>query len=293
MDAQKGIPHKITPQKASPQRAASYRTTPPNIAVQRLSAPTNTPLNAAALPVWRIPPAELALSRADVHVWRAPFFQLFPLLEEFDEFISEDERARARRYRSEESRNQYIASRGLLRHLIGCYLDEDPADLQFFYNPYGKPALIHSYDGERLTFNLSHSYGMVIYAFSRAREIGIDIEQVRPEAASENVARRFFSSREIRMLRELPDHAKPIGFFNCWTRKEAYIKGKGEGLKIPLNQFDVSLIPGEPARLIESRVAPQDTHKWQLRGLNVGTRYAAALAVEGNDWELNCWRWQH
>ena len=241
---------------------------------------------------WKIPPPSLELSSKDVHVWRASFHQLMPLLQYFKALLSTDEQMKAGRYRFEDNREEYIIARGLLRHLLGSYCTKDPRNLQFHYNPYGKPALSSEAGPHRLTFNVSHAHGFVLYVFTRGREVGIDLERIRPEAAHDGVAERFFSSREVSTLRALPRHAQPIGFFNCWTRKEAYIKARGEGLTIPLNQFDVSLVPGEPAALLESRVDPADTNRWTLRSLDMGTQYIAALAVEGQDWDLKCWDWR-
>lgn len=245
-----------------------------------------------SVPTWTVPPTSLTLFNQQVHVWRASFHQLDALYESLEEVISVDEKAKARRYRFENNRREYITARGFLRFLLGSYAKQNPQDLKFLYNPFGKPSLYTSPQSQRITFNLSHAHGFVVYAFSINREVGIDIERIRPEAAHDGVAERFFSQEEVRTLRTLPSHAQPQGFFNCWTRKEAYIKARGEGLSIPLNQFDVSLIPGQPARLIESRVDPEDTNKWSLCALPMGTQYAAALAVEGSDWELKCWDWR-
>ena len=242
--------------------------------------------------MWCVPPPTLSLSEGDVHVWRASFHQLDALLESFEDVISVDERAKARRYRFDDHRKEYISARGFLRFLLGAYTHQDPKDLKFLYNPFGKPALYPSSERPQVTFNLSHTHGFVLYAFSINRELGIDLEKIRPEAAHDGVAERFFSTQEVQVLRNLPVYAQPQGFFNCWTRKEAYIKARGEGLNIPLNQFDVSLIPGKPAELLASRVDPEDTNKWFLHALPMGTQYAAALAVEGSDWELKCWDWR-
>ncbi|MEM8487946.1 MAG: 4'-phosphopantetheinyl transferase superfamily protein [Bacteroidota bacterium] len=244
------------------------------------------------LPGWNTPPPSLSLTAGDVHVWRASFHELMPLLPHFKSLISVDEQMKAGRYRFEDNRDEYIIARGLLRHLLGSYLEQAPQSLQFFYNPYGKPALNLGTGENRLTFNLSHAHGYILYVFTRDREVGIDLERIRPEAAHDGVAERFFSKREVNTLRALPRHAQPIGFFNCWTRKEAYIKARGEGLSIPLNQFDVSLVPGEPAALLESRVDPADTNRWTLQSIDMGTRYIAALAVEGQGWNLTCWDWR-
>ena len=245
-----------------------------------------------SVPTWCIPPRSLSLTEREVHVWRASFHQLDALYESLEEVISVDERSKARRYRFENNRREYITARGFLRFLLGSYAGKNPKDLKFLYNPFGKPALYDPQSNYRITFNLSHAHGFVIYAFSINREVGIDIERIRPEAAHDGVAERFFSHHEVETLRSLPIHAQAQGFFNCWTRKEAYIKARGEGLTIPLNQFDVSLIPGKPAELLTSRIDPEDTNKWMLCALPMGTQYAAALAVEGSDWDLKCWDWR-
>lgn len=245
-----------------------------------------------SVPAWRVPPRALSLSENEVHVWRASFHQLYALFESFEEVISVDEQAKARRYRFEDNRKEYITARGFLRFLLGAYAGQNPQDLKFLYNPFGKPSLYNTTNQVQVKFNLSHAHGFVVYAFSINRELGIDIERIRPEAAHDGVAERFFSPAEVEVLRSLPHYAQPQAFFNCWTRKEAYIKARGEGLTIPLNQFDVSMIPGEPAELLESRVSPGETEKWTLRALPMGTQYAAALAVEGRDWELKCWDWR-
>ena len=144
---------------------------------------------------------------------------------------------------------------------------------------------------EGLCFNLSHSHGIALYAITCGREIGIDIEYFRPDVEVEKLAERFFSPREAAVLRALPEHLRKEGFFNCWTRKEAYIKAEGKGMSIPLSAFDVSLTPGEPAALLRTESHPQETSRWSLQALSPEPGYTAALAVKGHDWELKCWQW--
>ena len=245
-----------------------------------------------AVSSWNAPPDSITLLSDEIHVWRASFHQLAPYQSRFHPLLSEDEKGKARRYKFEDNRSEYILGRGFLRHLLGKYLDQDPASLHFVYSPYGKPSLLGEAGPQRLVFNVSHSHGIILLAFSRGRELGIDLERIRPESTHDGVAERFFSRQEVSTLRSLPEHAQPLGFFNCWTRKEAYIKARGEGLSLPLNQFDVSLVPGEPAALLESRVDPADINKWTLHALHMGTQYAAAVAVEGHEWRLKCWDWK-
>jgi 4'-phosphopantetheinyl transferase len=132
---------------------------------------------------------------------------------------------------------------------------------------------------------------LALYALTRGRALGVDVEYVRDDLAGQEIAERFFSRQEVRALSALPADARTRAFFNCWTRKEAYIKARGEGLSLPLDQFDVSLTPGEPAALLGTRPDPQEAARWLLRELAPARGYVAALAVEGRGWRLRQWRW--
>jgi 4'-phosphopantetheinyl transferase len=132
---------------------------------------------------------------------------------------------------------------------------------------------------------------LALYGFTRGREIGLDLEFRREDFASEQIAEHFFSAREVEMLRALPLQLKTEGFFNCWTRKEAYIKAVGLGLSLPLDQFDVSLAPQEPVALLRTGDDEREAARWSLKALTPAEGYSAALAVEGHDWHLKCWGW--
>ena len=240
---------------------------------------------------WDSPPKALVLPNNAVHVWRASLDVSASELRAFEDTLTADERARAKRFYFRKHRAHFIAGRGLLRNILSRYLDRESNQLRFCYNAYGKPALTEETGAEGLCFNLSHSHEMALYAVTRGREIGVDIEYFRPDVEAEKLAERFFSPREAAVLRALPEHLRKEGFFNCWTRKEAYIKAEGQGMSIPLSTFDVSLTPGEPAALLHTQNQPQETSRWSLQALKPTPSYAAALAVKGHDWELKCWQW--
>ena len=242
-------------------------------------------------PSWNSSPKTVTLPSNAVHVWRASLAVSASYLRTLEGTLTADECARAERFYFQEHRERFIAGRGLLRNILSRDLDREPAQLRFCYNSYGKPALIAETGTEGLRFNLSHSHDMALYAVTRDREIGVDIERFRPDVEAEKLAERFFSPGEAAALRALPEHLRKEGFFNCWTRKEAYIKAEGEGMSIPLRAFDVSLTPGEPAALLRSQNDPQETSRWSLHALDAKPGYAAALAVKGHDWELKCWQW--
>ncbi len=240
---------------------------------------------------WNSPPQTLILPSNAVHVWRASLHVSASDLRTLEGTLTADECKRAERFYFQKHREHFIAGRGVLRNILSRYLGREPDQLRFCYNSYGKPTLTEEIGAEGLCFNLSHSHGIALYAVTRHREIGIDIERFRPNVAVERLAERFFSPREAAALCALPEHLRKEGFFNCWTRKEAYIKAEGKGLSIPLNAFDVSLTPGEPAELLRAESHPQETSRWSLQVLNPEPGYAAALAVKGHDWELKCWQW--
>ncbi|HEX8891390.1 MAG TPA: 4'-phosphopantetheinyl transferase superfamily protein [Pyrinomonadaceae bacterium] len=231
----------------------------------------------------------LILDEETVHVWHARLDQFADQATRMWHLLSADEREWAERFHFPQDREHFITARALLRILLGRYLDVPPQQLSFSYSPYGKPALAGEGERDSLRFNVSHSDGVALYAVTRGREIGVDVERVRHDVVGESIAEHFFSAREVASLRALPTGLQPQAFFNCWTRKEAFIKAKGDGLSFPLDQFDVSLVPQEPPALLSIRNDPRKASRWALQSLPVGEGYIAALAVEGHGWQLECW----
>ncbi len=209
----------------------------------------------------------------------------------FQELLSQDERDRAGRFIFERDRIQYIVRRGILRILLGNYLGIEPGLVRINYGKNDKPALADTYDSQEMHFNLSHSEGMAIYAFTGNREIGIDIEQIRNIPDMEQIFERFFSPRENEVFSILSESKRKEAFFNCWTRKEAFIKATGDGLSRPLDGFDVSLVPGEPARLLEIEGNSEEVSRWSMQDLKGASGFAAALAVKGPCGNIHSWQW--
>jgi 4'-phosphopantetheinyl transferase len=242
-------------------------------------------------PLWLPPPAHLTVSSNKVHVWRTSLDLPASCVQSLQHTLAADELSRAEQLYFPKDRKHFMVARGLLRAILSRYLDMEPGQLRFCHSPYGKPALATTPGQDTLSFNMSHSHGLALYAITRGREIGIDLERIRGDLNCEQIAARFFSPRENAVLRALPAELKPEAFFNCWTRKEAYIKARGEGLSLPLDQFDVSLAPGEPTMLLNTRGDPQETARWSLQALTPGPGYVAALAVEGHGWRFKYWQW--
>ncbi len=212
-------------------------------------------------------------------------------ISQYYSLLAANERKRAERFHFEKDRNRFIVRRGILRILLGCYLGVEPSRLLFSYGKNDKPVLADIYDSTEMHFNLSHSEGLAIYAFTGDREIGIDIEQIRDIPDMEQIFERFFSPRENEVFHILPESRRKEAFFNCWTRKEAFIKATGDGLSMPLDKFDVSLVPGEPARLLRIEGDTEEAQRWSMQDLKDASGFAAALAVKGPCGNIRSWQW--
>jgi len=239
---------------------------------------------------WLPPPESFALDDDEVHVWCVPLEIPASNAQYLQQTLPVEEMERAQRFVFEEDRSGFIVARGLLRVIIARYLALDPRRLRFCYNSYGKPGLLRESEQDSLFFNMSHAKGLALYALSRNREVGIDIERIRADRTGEEIAKTVFSPRELEVFRKIPAEMKRRAFLNCWTRKEAYVKATGRGLSIPLDQLEVALAPGEPAALLRTPWDPEETNRWQLRDLAPADGFAAALAVEGQGWRLKCFR---
>jgi 4'-phosphopantetheinyl transferase len=233
---------------------------------------------------WLARPRELTLEDGEVHIWRVPLRLDTGVLDRVRLSLSADEGSRANRFVFAADRDSFVAARGILRELLGSYVGTAPAELKFDYGLQGKPALGPSHPP--IQFNLSHSHGLAVYAFARERQLGIDLELIRPEFAGDEIAERYFSSAELEELRALPSEARAEGFFLCWTRKEAYVKARGEGLQIPLASFDVSLTPGK-----QEELRSEDALRWEIHSFEPGAQYVGAVVAEGRGLHLRYWDW--
>ena len=241
---------------------------------------------------WAIPLHHPKLGNDEVHVWRAELEIPEEYIQALRQTLAEDERKRAVRFRFEKDQRHFTAARGILRTLLGRYLHMQPSSLQFGYNRYGKPCLANGEAGNTLRFNLSHSHGMALFAFTHGREVGVDLEYMLKDRAEMSIARRFFSPHEVEALSTLPAEQQTRAFFACWTRKEAYVKARGLGLSLDLNLFDVSLRPNEPAALLNICEPGQRLEDWLLHDLAPADEYAGALAVMGAPARVTCWEWR-
>jgi phosphopantetheinyl transferase len=155
-----------------------------------------------------------------------------------------------------------------------------PESIELVYGERGKPALARCFADSGLRFNVSHCNDVAVYAFSSGREIGIDVEAVRLMRDADDIAARFFSPREYEAYLALDPRDRPLGFFNCWTRKEAFIKALGDGLYHPLDRFDVSLAPEAPARILRVESTAGDRCGWCMESFSPVPGFVAAIVTE-------------
>jgi 4'-phosphopantetheinyl transferase len=222
----------------------------------------------------------LRICPGEIHVWPISLAVSDEVHAECCALLTEEELARARQFLHTEHQKRFVAGRGRLRQILSRYLASSPAEVCFWYTSYGKPFLADEAE-HLLRFNLSHSADQALLAVTREWSIGVDLERIRPDFATDEIAQRFFSQQECTELRQLPADQRAEAFFRCWTRKEAFIKAIGEGLSYPLDGFAVSLAPGEAAQLRWVRREPEAPKRWHLRELPAPPGFLAALAVEG------------
>ncbi len=217
-----------------------------------------------------------------VHVWSAGLdvddTQVAPLAA----LLDAEESTRARRFHFERDRRRFTVARGVLRTLLGRYLEVAPGPgLTFAYGERGKPSVAVPALGpeERVCFNVSHSDGRALLAFARGMEVGIDLEAgARLGDDWPLLARRIFSDREQAELAAVPTERRRAAFLNGWTRKEAYLKAAGLGIVDGLASIEVTLDPAGPPALL----SVPNAHVWTLYDLRTDERFAAALVVAGD-----------
>jgi 4'-phosphopantetheinyl transferase len=233
----------------------------------------------------------LNIAEDEVHVWVAALDLPEARADAYRWLLSDDEQQRAERFRFRKDRQQYVVTRGILRSMLGRYLQIDPARLHFQYSTYGKPQLTRDCGGGKISFNLSHSKDLALFAIARGRNVGVDVEHLRSDLPIQELAERFFSPRETEMLNSLPDELRFQAFYTCWTRKESYLKARGEGLMIPSKDFDVSLAPSKSARLQRTLWDPKEASRWMLYNLEPHPDYVATLTVRGQGARVKCRHW--
>jgi 4'-phosphopantetheinyl transferase len=220
---------------------------------------------------WRSPPPRLTVDRGEVHLWRWRLDRALPAITG----LSSDEQLRADRFRFDRDRQSFIAARSGMRRILGRYLDQDAAAIEFAYGAHGKPFLAHG----TIAFNLSHSGDWALLAVAVDRAVGVDIERIKPVAELEKLTARFFAPGEHQRIMVLDQADRLNAFFRTWTCKEAYLKATGDGLG-QLKSLEVVVQPQLPARLLRPI-------GWDLLELVPAIGYVGAIAAPGSDWRVS------
>ena len=238
----------------------------------------------------RAVPSEL-ISSNEVHVWRLLLNEHNSHVENIKEFLSADELERAGKFHFEKDQHRFLMARGVLRIILANYLGKRPDELRFDYNSFGKPALADNNGWDSISFNLSHSGEIVLYAVSCNRKIGIDVERIQDSIDVRQIANRFFSIAEISSLDRVHKEKMSGVFFQYWTRKEALFKAVGDGISFPMEHLDVSLINGNFLSPIILPGENGEKYCWHVQDLFPGDGYTAAIATEGGDLDISCWHY--
>jgi 4'-phosphopantetheinyl transferase len=235
-------------------------------------------------------PKPVAIPSHEIQVWSASLDRPLCLIHEFEGTLSDDERQRANRFRFDIHKRRFVVGRGLLRAILADYLEIRPCEVRFAYGLHGKPMLHQNEFENSVHFNVSHSGSHALYAISRDCEVGVDLEYVRPLTDVEQIAEHFFSSTEFSAFQTVPAFQRLTAFYNCWTRKEAFIKAIGNGLTQPLDSFVVSFNPGQSASLLSIEGDKRKARDWTIDELIIENQYIAALAYRGQGHKLTCFR---
>jgi 4'-phosphopantetheinyl transferase len=226
----------------------------------------------------------------EVHVWHVDLVAWDQEADSLLELLSAEEQERAARFKFPAPRNQYVISRAVLRRVLGRYLKIEAREVRFRTTTNGKPELAADSD---LRFNLSHTQGATVFAITRKLRVGVDLERMRKDTNAMELAERFFSPPEVQWLRSQPASEVIASFFSCWTAKEAYIKAQGEGLSMPLNNFGV--LPGRAGASSKLQLEvyddPEESKRWSMWRLDIGSDLRAALAVDGESCRVRVGKW--
>lgn len=231
------------------------------------------------------------LGQAEIQVWRINLAQDTAGEDRLKACLSAEERERTGRFHFAHDRRRFVIRRAALRHLLAAHLSVSPDAVRFLPGSHGKPGLLGQAGPAGLRFSCSHSADLGLVAMARGRELGVDLEQHRPLADAGDLTNAFFSPCEIAELKGVPPELKARSFFDCWSRKEAFVKAIGLGLSFPLHRFAVSLAPDQPAALLRVEDDPGAVNRWKMLSLDITADYSAALVFEGRDANLKCFEW--
>ena len=248
-------------------------------------------MNASESPEWNVPERLMPPGQMEIHIWRIKLDLPPEEVARLEKQLSTEECERCRRFRFATDQRRFIIRRAALRRLLAAGLKIVPEAVQFKPGAHGKPVVCEETDACDLQFNCSHSGDWALIAIARGIELGVDLEQHKDLPDAGDLATRFFSASEIRELAGLPPSQKTVGFFNCWTRKEAFVKAIGLGLSFPLGCFSVSLATDKPATIVSVPAECGAINQWSMTHLGVCPDYSAAIVFAGENPRMKFFEW--
>ena len=238
---------------------------------------------------WDKPPVDLTLDGVYIDVWRSRMDLPESEIRKFHETLSQQEQERAEKFTFPDKFEEYVVTRGLLRTALSHVLEQSPDAFSFEYTTEKKPYLAKKFDGQCVSFNVSHSNGQSLVAISLDRNIGIDIEKIRNDVEHEKLAKRFFSLAEYEALKQYEGDTAQA-FFAAWTRKEAFVKAVGKGIAFGLNEFDVNIDPNEAPQMLTTRWNPDEVSKWYMSSIPTEADYIATVVADAGEFQLRLWQ---
>ena len=240
--------------------------------------------------LWQPAPPRLALSPHHTDIWLTSTRLAQRQVQAYQRLLTQNELARAQKFKSAEKREEYIVTRGLLRQVLAQVAGLSLAGIDFHPGAHGKPLLERARFGESVAFNVSHTQGLALVALAAHGRLGVDLERVRTEVAWPRLAQRYFSAAECRALRSHTGETARRAFFSCWTRKEAFVKALGAGVSYGLREFDVSVGPDEERVALSLRDQHEDAAGWLLKNIPAPAGYVAAVAIDRPATQFRFWR---
>src|SRR5262245_28040435 len=228
----------------------------------------------------------LSLGPADIHVWLAFYDDAAGerLHGDYRDLLDATERAREPRFHFARDRRRYLTTRALVRTVLSRYIPLDPTEWIFSTNAYGRPHVVNAEArAARLSFNISHTYGLIVLGVTRRRALGVDVEHVRARPVSMDIADTYFAPQEVAALTTAPPEQQQDWFFEYWTFKEAYIKARGMGLSVPLDKFSFHYPEQGAVAIAIHPELDDEAGRWEFWQFRPAPQYVAAICAERID----------
>lgn len=240
--------------------------------------------------MWQKPKNKITeLEDDEAHIWFVNKKRHQDRYNFYWELLTNEEQKKANHFRFNKDKTCFVIARAILRILLGNYLDQAPESIVFDAIKNGKPFVANE---KNVQFNISHSEDCILLAFVKKNAVGIDVEYTKRPVEVETIARSFFSEEEASSLLALDKSYHKQAFYNCWTRKEAFIKALGNGLAFPLNQFVVSLDSEKRAELLATKWDVKEKEKWVLKSIQLKENYIGAIAIKGKVEKTKFWKYK-